>query len=99
MLAREHAGTSVAGKQSAVRAERGDKGLRGSVVWTRMEAGALSHALTRFWISNTESSSEVSAVVIYITGGWTVLEEPGRVVLLDECQTRGNTSVVRDLGE
>ena len=74
-------------------------GSAGSVVWARLEAAAVSHAFTRLWISNTGSSSEVSAVVIYTTGGWIVLEEPGRVVLPDESKTRGYTSVVRDMGE
>ena len=59
----------------------------------------VNHALVEPWISNTGSSSEVSAVVIYTTGGWIVLEEPGRVVLPDESKTRGDTSVVRDMGE
>ena len=74
MLARERAGTSVAGEESAVRAARGDKGLRGSVLWATMEVTAVGHALIELWIGNTGSSSQVFVVVVYATGGWTVLE-------------------------
>ena len=75
------------------------EGGSGSGLQARTEVMTVNHALVEPWISNTGSSSEVSAVVIYTTGGWTVLEEPGRVVLPNEGRTLGYTSVVRSMGE
>ena len=60
---------------------------RGSVHRARMEAGAVSHALTGLWIVNTGSASQVSVVVVYATGGWTVVRK-GKVELYSQAGAR-----------
>ena len=58
-----------------------------------MEATTVGHALTELWIVNTGSTSEVSVVVVYATGGWTVLERVRLSCTPSGNQTLGFTSV------
>ena len=74
-MAGEHARTRVGGKARSGAVPRTcNNGQAGSVLWARMEVTAVGHALIELWIGNTGSSSQVFVVVVYATGGWTVLE-------------------------